>query len=364
MRSLLSDKNMQKSDDNTPWLIAGQGLAGSTLALELLSRGEAVYVVDARIPGASSTVAAGVFNPVTGKRMQVTWQAATLWPLLEQFYPQAERLLQTRFFYHLPNLRPLFTAEERTLAEKQARTGSLSAWMEVWDTPPWLPAEDVVAPYGVVAVPRSGFVEVMSFCKAVHRYLLERSSFEEARIKVEDVQPASEGVLWRGVICKGLIWADGFAGAQNPALAHLPLAPLKGELLRLSSDQPPVQAGGVLNRAGYLAPRPDGTLWAGSTYEHSYTTPSPTEEARTSILERVGRFYRPKLTVLEHLSGIRPSVRDRRPILGPLQDLPGQYVFTGMGTKGVSLGPWMAKTLADHLLTQAPIPAEVAPRTL
>lgn len=356
---------MQKSDDTTPWLIAGQGLAGSTLALELLSRGEAVYVVDARIPGASSTVAAGVFNPVTGKRMQVTWQAAILWPLLEQFYPEAERVLQTKFFYQLPNLRPLFTAEERAQADKQARTGALSAWMEVWDTPPWVAADDVVAPFGVVAVPRSGFVEVMSFCKAVHTFLLDLSCFEQARILVEDVQPLPEGgITWRETAYKGLIWADGYSGAQNPALADLPLAPLKGEILRLSTEQPALQAGGVLNRAAYLAPRPDGTLWAGSTYEHHYTSPTPSEEARLSILERVGRFYRPKLTILEHLAGIRPSVKDRRPILGPLRHLPGQYVFTGMGTKGVSLGPWMAKTLADYLLLQTPIPGEVAPRTL
>lgn len=355
---------MQKSDDTTPWLIVGQGLAGSTLALELLSRGEAVHVVDARLPGASSTVAAGVFNPVTGKRMQVTWQAALLWPLLERFYPEAELLLQARFFYHLPNLRPLFTAEERVLAEKQARSGQLAPWMEVWDNIPWLPAEHVVAPFGVVAVPRSGFVEVMRFCQAVQEHLRKRSAFEEAHIRVEDVQPTSEGILWRGIAYKGLIWADGFSGAQNPALADLPLAPLKGEILRLAPDQPALQAGGVLNRAAYLAPRPDGTLWAGSTYEHQYTTSAPTEEARTSILERVGRFYRPRLTMLEHLAGIRPSVRDRRPILGPLAHLPGQYVFTGMGTKGVSLGPWMAKTLADHVLMQAPIPPEVAPRRL
>lgn len=355
---------MHKSDDSTPWLIVGQGLAGSVLALELTRRGERVFVADARLRGASSRVAAGVFNPVTGKRMQVTWQAALLWPLLERFYPEAEQLLGTRFFYALPNLRPLFTAEERALAEKQARSGALSPWMEVWDMLPWEPAEDVAAAFGVVAVPRSGFVEVMSFCHAVCGYLQAQGAYEEAHVDLSEIESAENGVRWQDNAYKGVVWADGFAGALNPALKGLPLAPLKGEILRLASSQPPRQAGGVLNRAAYLAPRPDGTLWAGSTYEHQYTTDTPTEDAKASILERVARFYKPELTVLEHLAGIRPSVLDRRPILGPLPTLPGQYVFTGMGTKGVSLGPWMAKTFVDHLLLGTPLPLEVSPRSL
>jgi glycine/D-amino acid oxidase-like deaminating enzyme len=145
-----------------------------------------------------------------------------------------------------------------------------------------------------------------------------------------------DGITVLGIDYAGIIWADGYRGAQNSVQKNLPLAPLKGEILRVEAAPAPVLAGGVLNRAAYLAPRPDGTLWVGSTYEHHYTTPHPTPEGAASILERVGKFFTPHLTIIEHLAGIRPSVLDRRPIIGLLAEHAHQYVYTGMGIKLLS----------------------------
>ena len=53
------------------FLIAGQGLAGSLLAFELLQSGASIAVVDTPMEGAASPVAAGIVNPVSGKRLTV-----------------------------------------------------------------------------------------------------------------------------------------------------------------------------------------------------------------------------------------------------------------------------------------------------
>lgn len=44
--------------------------------------------------------------------------------------------------------------------------------------------------------------------------------------------------------------------------------------------------------------------------------------------------------VVEHKAGVRPSVSDRRPVLGPCKDYEQLVVFNGLGTKGVSLAPF------------------------
>ena len=56
-------------------LIVGQGLAGSLLALELEKRGRKIHVVDNNPSTSSSKVAAGLYNPITGRKMTKTWMA-------------------------------------------------------------------------------------------------------------------------------------------------------------------------------------------------------------------------------------------------------------------------------------------------
>ncbi len=353
---------MAQGPENERWLVVGQGLAGTVIALTLANRGVQVHVADAGLPWAASPVAAGAFNPVTGKRMQLTWLADELWPVLEAFYPQAEALLNARFFFALPNLRPLLTAEERAEATRMTQAGPLAGWMTLTDVLPWAPANQVVAPFGALLVPRAGYVEVPVLCQAARHWLAADGAFFEQKVVPADLQSSEAGIIWQGRAYAGVIWAEGAAGKANPLLTQLPLAPLKGEILLLAPQAPPTLAGAVLNRAAYLAPRPDGLLWAGSTYQHQYESEGPTEEGRASILQRVGKFYLPGLGVEKHLAGIRPSVRDRRPIVGWLPEHAHQYVFTGLGTKGVSLAPWLAGVLADHLLVGKPVPDVVAVR--
>jgi glycine/D-amino acid oxidase-like deaminating enzyme len=347
-----------------PWLIVGQGIAGTTLALTLIEKGEWVLVVDADLAGAASGIAAGVFNPVTGKRMQLTWQAATLWPILETFYTKAEALLQATFYYKLPNMRPLFTAPERAEAEKYAHSSALKAWVELKDVPSTDTNPAIKAPFGFLVVPRAGFVDVRSYTHAARAWLQNQNAFLSDEVKPNEVTASTGHMLWKGKAYKGILWADGYLGASNPLQKGLPHAPLKGEILRLKQAEncPPLT--GVLNRAAYLAPRPDGTLWAGSTYEHSFANALPTEEGKISILERIARFYLADVTVLEHQAGIRPSVLDRRPIVGALPQAPGHFVFSGLGTKGVTLAPWLAQTFADHLLLATPLPLEICLRAV
>ena len=355
---------MAQGAENEPWLVVGQGLAGTVMALTLAARGLQVHVADAGLPWAASPVAAGAFNPVTGKRMQLTWQADLLWPQLEAFYPAAEALLQARFFFALPNLRPLLTAQEGEEAMRMAQAGPLAGWMTLTEALPWAPAEQLVAPHGALLVPRAGYVEVPVLCSAARAWLAAAGGFFQQMVLPADLATTEEGITWQGRSYAGVIWAEGAAGKANPLLAQLPLAPLKGEILLVEPQTSPTLAGAVLNRAAYLAPRPDGLMWAGSTYQHQYDVEGPTEAGRASILQRVGKFYLPELRVAKHLAGIRPSVRDRRPIVGALAGHLHQYVFTGLGTKGVSLAPWLAGVLADHLLQGQPLPDAVAVRSV
>ncbi|MEI9917238.1 MAG: FAD-dependent oxidoreductase [Bacteroidota bacterium] len=100
---------MKQSD----YIIVGFGLAGAALALQLRKRGRSVMIYDDPKEHQASRVAAGLFNPVTGKLMQKTWQADVLFPYLFDFYKEAEEITGERFFYPTPICIPFLSIEEQ-----------------------------------------------------------------------------------------------------------------------------------------------------------------------------------------------------------------------------------------------------------
>jgi len=95
------------------YLIIGQGLAGSALALKLLARSKRILVVDQPNHNVASRIAAGLFNPITGKKMVKTWLADKLFPALHTHYKDAEALTGKNFFYPMPIYRPFASIEEQ-----------------------------------------------------------------------------------------------------------------------------------------------------------------------------------------------------------------------------------------------------------
>ena len=100
---------MQKFD----YIILGHGLAGASIAIQLLKRGKKILVIDNPSPTTASRVAAGLFNPITGRKMVKSWMADKLFPYLHQYYSEVEALTGRKFFYPMPVYRPFISVEEQ-----------------------------------------------------------------------------------------------------------------------------------------------------------------------------------------------------------------------------------------------------------
>jgi glycine/D-amino acid oxidase-like deaminating enzyme len=57
-------------------------------------------------------------------------------------------------------------------------------------------------------------------------------------------------------------------------------------------------------------------------------------------------------------AGVRPSTKDRRPILGEHPYHKNMFIFNGLGTKGVSLAPYFVKQLSEFIFLQKDINPE------
>jgi glycine/D-amino acid oxidase-like deaminating enzyme len=356
-------------------VVFGAGLAGMVLAGRLIEAGVTPHVVGDTLNGipiaGASGVAAGVFNPITGKRMQLTWQAATLWPELERFYAAWELRLKARFFYPMHNVRPLYTPLEREQAIAFASQEELNPWVSIaGDASAYTQGGQLNAPAGVLVAPRAGYVEVPAYLAAMRSHLVSAGLFSERAYSLGDVELIllEDSITYEGQAYDYAVFARGVGDVANPLLPELRLAPLKGEILELAYDlrngqldeqhdkQPPQPLPlAVLNRAGYLAPRPHGngglgSMWAGSTYEHRFASPAPTEEGGADIQRRIEIFAPGPYRILRHLAGVRPSSPTRRPFIGVGGVHSRVWALNGLGTKGVSIAPWAAGELVAALL--------------
>ncbi|NJM26203.1 MAG: FAD-binding protein [Bacteroidia bacterium] len=109
------------------YIIVGQGLAGSAVAVHSMLRGKRIMVVDQYANNTTSRVAAGLFNPVTGKVMSKTWMADILFPVLHHYYDRVESATGMRFFHKMPIYRPFKGADEQ------------NEWMGNIADPAWQP---------------------------------------------------------------------------------------------------------------------------------------------------------------------------------------------------------------------------------
>jgi glycine oxidase len=345
-------------------LIIGQGVAGSVLALTMLERGLSVRVVSAEELPAASAVAAGIVNPLTGRKLVKTWLADDLFPYLHRFYTTAEQQLGAPFFTPLSIYRPYRDGAERVAYEAAVADPALARY--VTTQPANAAYESVINnPLGGLEVGQAGWVDLPAFLSAIRRYLADRHCFELAQVRVQDIDIQPTGVTYGGRRFRYVIFCEGPHGRDNPLFGWLPFNVVKGELLTAEVDTYPVQ--NIVNQGIFVMPlstesgRQDGPtrLRIGATYLWDNLDWQTTEGGRTFLETKARQLLRVPFRVVAQRAGIRPSTKDRRPFVGWHPTYPAVGIFGGMGTKGVSLAPFLAQNMAAHLATGEEILAAV-----
>ncbi|WP_375436840.1 NAD(P)/FAD-dependent oxidoreductase [uncultured Hymenobacter sp.] len=329
------------------YLILGHGIAGATLAWELRRRGRTVLVLDANQPNSASKVAAGLMNPVAGKRFALAWRADELLTTAGVFYRELEQHFGQQFFYELP-IWKLFSsvAEQNTMVARSAD----QPWQDfVEDAGTALPpTPGVRAEFGGLRIRRGGYVQLNKLLDAVSREQLANGGLQYETFNWEQLVTGPTGITYAGrVRARHFVCCEGAAAVENPYFQWLPLTPNQGEVLDveclgLSQEQ-------VLNKGAYMVPLGTGQFRVGATYRWPPFAEGTTPEALAELSGRLAATTDLPFTVRAQRAGVRPAVRDRKPLLGRHPEVPELSIFNGFGSKGVMLAPRLAALLADHL---------------
>ncbi|MCU0429504.1 MAG: FAD-binding oxidoreductase [Cytophagaceae bacterium] len=328
------------------FIIIGGGLAGTCLALQLDKAGKRVMLVHDDGPCAS-LAAAGLFNPITGKKMVKTWMADRIFPYLIEFYQYYEKKWNTRFLHFLPIYKPFDSFEEQNefmgQMAQEAYRGFLDDSTDHERYKPFVYNDRL----GFQTL-HSGFLQVADFLKYARIYLDSKEARIQEHILDEDLVLEEDKVLCKGIEAKALISCQGMGAKGLALLNKLPLNASKGEVLRVAV--PNFANDVIFNKNVFMVPAGQGEYKVGSTYNWKFENADPSDKGKQELSQRLQQMIRLPFEITDHWAGIRPASTDRRPILGKHPRHSAVYIFNGLGAKGVSLAPYFSEQMKELLL--------------
>jgi glycine/D-amino acid oxidase-like deaminating enzyme len=336
---------------NTDFLIIGQGVCGSFLSYYLRKEGRSVIVIDDAKPDSPSRVAAGIINPVTGRRLVTVWMVDEVLPYAWKAYNEMGADLSVQAISH-KNIIDFFPnpfMREGFLQKIETGDQYVHAYPEQNHFNNFFNFE-----FGCGEIRPVYTAHLDQIIPAWRSVLTNASVLREEQFDISQLQVEPDKIHYKDITASKIIFCDGAASFDNPYFKQLPFAPNKGEALVAEIPGLPDQH--IYKKSLLLVPLVEKDLfWIGASYVWNFDDALPTQAFRDSTENAMKSWLKIPFKIIEHRSALRPATLERRPFVGTHPLHPSVGILNGMGTKGCSLGPYFAKQLTDHLVYDLPI---------
>ncbi|WP_439130579.1 NAD(P)/FAD-dependent oxidoreductase [Polaribacter sp.] len=326
------------------YIIVGLGLAGLAFAEELINANKSFLVFEDDSQ-TSSLVAGGVYNPVILKRFTPVWNAKQQLEIALPFYKTVEKKFKTKF-------------DEKFVIKKAFKSvEDQNNWFAATDHPlladyldPKIDnqkKEGIFGDFGFGNVKQAGRVDTKKLVDVYRHYLkkdnkIRFEQFEHQKIKFNEFK-----LEYKGITTNTIIFCEGFGMKQNLFFNYLPLNEVKGELITIHA--PSLQIDFLLKSTLFVLPLGNDYYKVGATFNWKDKTSNPSKEGKDELVEKLKKVIHVPYKIIDQTAGVRPTVRDRRPLIGKHPAFPNLALLNGLGTRGVMIAPTMAKQLFNHL---------------
>ncbi len=329
------------------YLILGQGLAGSLLGWNLMQQGCKVMLIDDTHQSSSSMVAAGLINPLAGRRLVLPPDMDAWLEVAAETYTELEQSAGKNLYHQLDMLRLFQDAEQRhfweRLQQHPAARKFLGESCAVNNC-----GQDAHAPFGGFIQHHTGYVDLPELLDHLRDQFIQADALTTGSLDYADIRLESNSISWQNLRARQLICCEGWRAQYNPWFSWLPFTPDKGEFLTLKGGKIPDL---IINGRHMAVPLATGGLRFGSTHEHEKLDDQPTSEGQQQLLAGLRQllFNGDDFQVTAHLAGVRPATQDRQPLLGTHPKYNNLHIFNGFGAKGTLTIPWHAILFTDYL---------------
>jgi len=335
------------------FLIIGGGIAGLMLAHQISKTDKTFLVMDEVKEITSSKIAAGMFNPISGKRMSVNWKAEELLASLVNNFKEMSVLLNQEFM-HTANILQAFgnVKESNDFGSKLDRP----------EFSKYIASEaqgdkSLISEFGRFEVQGSGWVKTKEWIECYQNYLVQQENLVYEKINYTQLQYQNNVWSYGNKRFKKIIFCEGYLNQENPYFKWLPFKLCKGQVLLIKCVG--LNQKYIYKRGVYLVHQEKDIYKVGATYEWDYEDTNTTCEAKESLIEKLKQMIALPFEVMDQMAGIRPTTRDRAAILGAHPTEKGLYIFNGLGTKGILQAPYLAAQLVRYMEHAETLPKEV-----
>ena len=333
------------------FIIVGQGIAGTVLAFEILKRNKTVHLIDKIQENSASRIALGIYNPLVLKWFTKSWKAEVQLNFLQRFCNDFEEKFSVKI-NHKKNIHKFLDSNYsiNNWFEKQAspnRKEFMESDLKYF--------EGVEKPFGVVL--NSGWVNIKLMLDTFRSFLIENKYLQESRFLYDKIKIKNDYIEYEGVISKRLIFCEGSSVLKNPYFKNLGFKMTKGEIIHFKSKD--LKINEIIHSGTIIIPISNDIYYAGATFDWNTNNLLSSKDSEIEIIEKIKKIKNFTYKLIDHKVSIRPSVIDRRAIIGRHSKHRNLYLLNGLGSRGMLLSPYLVSQLCSFILNNEKINSEI-----
>jgi glycine/D-amino acid oxidase-like deaminating enzyme len=336
------------------FLIVGAGLAGTSLAHQLLKAEQSVTILD-KGENHATAIAAGMVNPMVFRRMNKSWRLDECMQDAVPYYLKLEEKFQKQLYFTITIRRMFSSLQEREFWEKRQEIEEYNSYLNT------ISESDndyskATNEFGSGRLKQAFWVDALAYYEGNRNYFISLNCLINEEFDLTQFD-ATTGT-YKGITYDKVVFCCGYLNKYIPFFATAPVEQTKGQTLTIESPDLPEDES--LNRKCFVLPLGENTFRIGATYEWNDESLTTSEKSKDLLLEHLSVLGDFSVKIIEQSVGVRPTVLDRRPIMGQHPDLSKLFIFNGLGTKGYLMAPTLAKDMCGFLLEGKDLDKEVS----
>ena len=337
---------------NIDYIIVGDGYAALFFAHHLIKQEKSFKIFSEGKKGASQ-VSAGIVNPVVLKKFTTFWKAQEQIDYLKETISEIESYTGKNYIINQPIHRIFHDENEKKLWLKKSKTETLVDFL----SPDFIPIDGVANTFDTGKVMQSSRLEVNAFFTDMMAFFDSKNDLVKERFDYSLINTSDK--IYKGFQFKNIVFCEGMRVVENPFFKDIPVIPNKGHHIKVKL-QNELNTKVTVKKKHFLFPLNDELYFYGGTYDRDQLHSKIDDSAVKQLMTGLSEIYSQNFEVKDVSFGFRPTVKDRRPILGRHPEFKDFYVFNGLGARGILNGCYFSKNLLEFIENNIPLPEEVS----
>lgn len=338
--------------ENVDYIIVGDGYAGLFFAHQLVKNNKS-FIIFSEGKKSASQVSAGIINPVVLKKFTTFWKAQEQIDFLKKSLEEIKSYTGKNYLIEAPIHRIFHNDQEQKLWMNKSENPELENFLDKnFDH-----LDVVKNDFNSGKVTQSARLDVNGFFNGLFGFFEKKSLIAKEKFNYSEIDTLES--IYKNYNFKNIIFCEGMGVKDNPFFSDIPVIPNKGHHIKVKLSQQ-IPKNITIKKKHFLFPLNNDLFFYGGTYDREQLHQNIDESAVEQLKNGLSEFYPYSFEIKDVNFGFRPTVKDRRPIIGRHSEYQNLFVFNGLGARGILNGCYFSKSLYDFIEENIPLHEEVS----